>query len=236
MNKKHLSEADLWALLIGEGTEEMQSHMAVCKACREAYDALEALDALLEDRLYRLHCPEPGMLAQYVEDRLPPEQRREVASHVAHCLPCQREIEAVTPFVISKGTRVREWLEVLAEGVRRVFRAYPVPQVTPYPVRGGTPQMRRYRTRGLELLLSLVEEPEGRDIVLVGQVVPSGTGSDRQMQGRVTVRPKSREADIIHRAALDERGGFVIPSVLPGSYVFRVHLEPDKVIEFDLHV
>jgi len=236
MNKEHLSEADLWALLIGEGTEEMQSHVAVCRACREAYDALEALDALLEDRLYRLHCPEPEILAQYVEDRLPPEQRREVASHVAHCLPCQREVEAVAPFVISKRTRIGEWLEVLAEGVRRVFRAYPVPQMTPHPVRGNASQMRRYRTKDIEILLSLIEEPEGRNIVLVGQVVPSGTESDRQMQGRVTVRPKSREANIIHRAALDERGGFVIPSMLPGPYVFRVHLEPDRVIEFDLHV
>lgn len=232
MDEKHLSEADLWDLLIGGGTEEMQSHLVACKACQEAYNALEALDTLLEDRLYRLHCPAPEVLARYIEDRLPPAERRQVASHVAHCLPCRREVDAVAPFALSKRTHAREWLEVLAEGVRRVFRAYPVPRMTPYPVRGDVSSMRHYRTRHMDLLLSFLEEPEGKDKVLVGQIVPSRAEDERRMQGRVVIRPKTHPQDMIHTVALDEQGGFVIPGVASGPYIFRVHLEPDIVIEF----
>jgi len=229
---KHLSEEEMMAVLFGEANAKTEAHLRQCPQCRTALNDLYEWHARLDRAFYRLHCPEPAELAGYLEDALLPAAAEDVRRHLQHCTVCQREAQALQPFVVAPEDRPKQgWLAALATGVRRVFRAYPVPSLSTQPARGEKQTMRHYHTQEIDILLSVLPASDGDRMVVVGQLVPP---DDKVMAGFTGEIAWKTGAGKARRFPIDENGGFLATDILPGPQHLRIDLEPDRSIVMDL--
>ncbi len=231
---EHLSEEEMIAVLFGEKDEQVEAHLRQCPQCRAALLDLYKWHVRLGTAFYRLHCPEPAELAGYLEETLPPAAAENVRRHVQHCATCQREVQALQPFIAAPAQRREEgWLAALATSVRRVFRAYPVPSLVPQPARGARQIMRHYHTQEIDILFSVLASPGGKTLVVVGQLVPPDDKVITEFKGEIAWQTGTGEARYFQ---VDENGGFLVTDILPGLQHLRIDLEPDRSVVVDLNL
>ncbi len=231
---KHLSEEEMVAFLFGEADAQAEAHLRQCSQCQTVVNDLYALHARLDRAFYRLHCPEPAELVDYLEGVLPPGAAENVRRHVQHCVTCQREVQALQPFVVAPAQRLAKgWLAALATGVRRVFRAYPLPSLSFQPARGSKQAMRHYHTQEIDILFSVLPASSGQTLVVAGQLVPPGDQVMAGFKGEIIWQAGAGE---VKRFPIDENGGFLATDVLPGPQHLRIDLEPDRSVVVDLNL
>ncbi len=235
---KHLKDGELMAFLYQDIGEEAAEHLRVCSVCQAELRSLHSMDGLLAERLYRLHCPSPETLADYVEDSLSRKIRRSTREHLLHCAACQREIHALEPLATSDAAqRGHGRLALLAEGVRRLFMAYPDLIPAALPTRGEASSLRRYHTQDMDILFSIIRseegKAEGRTVTLVGQLVPLGETIASPFQGVATIDDPFVDTPTV---PIDELGGFLLADVTTGPRLVRIELRPDIIILMNIDV
>ena len=90
-----LSDLQLIAAIDGEAPPEVVRHLRSCPHCAERADALAQTQQHLRAQLYRAFCPSSQRLVEYRHGALGYEQRAAIATHVANCPHCTRELALV---------------------------------------------------------------------------------------------------------------------------------------------
>jgi len=90
-----LTDLELIAALDGEASPEVSRHLRSCRHCAERVHALAQLQRGLRAHLYRAFCPSSQRLVEYRRGSLGYEQRAAIATHVASCPHCTRELALV---------------------------------------------------------------------------------------------------------------------------------------------
>jgi anti-sigma factor RsiW len=90
-----LTDLELIAALDGESSPEVARHLRSCRQCAARAEELAQLQQELRARLYRAFCPSSQRLVEYRRGALAYEQRAAIATHVANCPHCTRELALV---------------------------------------------------------------------------------------------------------------------------------------------
>ena len=90
-----LTDLELIAAIDGEASPEVSRHLRSCRHCAERADALAQTQRSLRARLYRAFCPTSQRLVEYRHGALGYEQRAAIATHIANCPHCARELAFV---------------------------------------------------------------------------------------------------------------------------------------------
>jgi anti-sigma factor RsiW len=90
-----LTDLELLAAIDGEAAPDVDRHLRSCRHCAARAVALAQLQNGLRARLYRAFCPSSQRLVEYRRGALAYEQRSAIATHVANCPHCARELMIV---------------------------------------------------------------------------------------------------------------------------------------------
>ena len=90
-----LTDLELIAAIDGEASPDVDRHLRSCRHCAARARSLAQLQQGLRARLYRAFCPSSQRLVEYRRGALAYEQRAAIATHVANCPHCARELALV---------------------------------------------------------------------------------------------------------------------------------------------
>jgi anti-sigma factor RsiW len=96
-----LCSTALIAAADGEADEATMAHLRQCPHCAACVAQIRAVQARLLRRLYRLHCPSSGLLADYCQGLLDPYQRATLTHHLSLCPHCAAELELLERSALS---------------------------------------------------------------------------------------------------------------------------------------
>jgi hypothetical protein len=231
---RHLKDEELMTFLYQDASKDAVEHLRGCSVCQAELQSLRDIDRFLAESFYRLHCPDPDTLADYVENSLSRKIWRSTHDHLLQCAVCQREIRALEPLATPAPTQQGHGrLALLAEGVRRLFMAYPNLTLAAQPTRGEESSLRRYHTQDVDILFSIMRPEDEKTVTLVGQLVPLGETIAAPFQGVAAIDDPFGGASTV---AINEVGGFFLAGVTTGPRRVRLDLRPDIVIMMDIDV
>jgi hypothetical protein len=213
-----LDDKTLLAYIDGEADPEVGAHLERCPHCRDRAQRLARLQDRLTSQLYRFTCPSPAELGEYHLGLLPSDQAADVASHLAECPHCTREIAQLKDYLselkpdleFSLQERIRVLVARLVRA-RRGNGASGALSPAYAGLRGEAEGPYLYQADDIQIAVEIQDdiERQGRK-VLLGLV----TNTDPQKlevhlwqaDRRITTTP------------VDELGTFIIPNVAPGNY------------------
>ncbi len=198
INPREIEEGDLVAYLHGNASTQIVEHITHCPFCGEQVEQLRIVDAQLLTAFYRNACPAPGILADFVLNRLPAPEKLRVAAHVRGCAACTDEVAPVRDLTdegpSSLLTRLREAL-ALAQVAQPM-------QVLARPARGAG---WRGRFEIDDLIITLSSE-SGR---LTGRVRRRDARPDVDYSGMAwLLSPEMETVEQTPNDVIDERGRF----------------------------
>ncbi len=100
-----LSSTALIAAADGEADDATLAHLRQCSHCAARVAQIRSLQGRLRRRLYRLHCPSSGVLADYCQGLLDPYQRAAVIHHLSLCPHCASELELLERSALQADNR-----------------------------------------------------------------------------------------------------------------------------------
>ncbi|MBC8077955.1 MAG: zf-HC2 domain-containing protein [Chloroflexales bacterium] len=90
-----LTDLELIAALDNEAPPEVVRHLRSCRHCATRVEELAQMQQQLRSHLYRAFCPSSQRLVEYRRGALAYEQRAAIATHIANCPHCTRELALV---------------------------------------------------------------------------------------------------------------------------------------------
>lgn len=178
------------------------------------------LESQLQDKLYRVDCPEPLELGEYRLEMLPEQRRETVREHLRICPHCQRELASLDDWLADLkadlepglAERVRIWIAERLSGGTSLTPAF--------GLRGdsGAGRVYDYQAGEAQITIEVQENSHGRKVLLglILGVNPQGLAAALWQQG-----------ELLQQAPVDELGNFVIPDVAAGEYDLIVS-RPDE--------
>lgn len=88
-----LNEAQILAYLNGATDKQVIHHLERCPYCREKMEALDTLGKQLAGRFYRVTCPAPLDLGEYLLGMMSDARAQEIAKHIVECPHCAVEFK-----------------------------------------------------------------------------------------------------------------------------------------------
>lgn len=213
-------DRELLGYLDDEADERIAAHLDKCPHCRQRIRHLARLQDRLTARLYRFNCPSPEELGEYQLGVLPRGQVAAVASHLADCLHCTREIAQLEEYLDELTPDLEfstlERIQVLVaqfvgkgRGTTSLESMAPAPAVV--GLRGEEQGPQLYQAGDVQIVIEVQDDAERQDrSVLLGLV----TGVDTH-----ELKVHLWQADQpVTTASVEDIGTFVIPNLAPGSY------------------
>lgn len=211
-----LDDKALLAYIDGEADPEVVAHLERCPHCRDRAQHLARLQDRLTGQLYRSTCPSPAELGEYHLGLLPSDQAADVASHLAECPHCTREIAQLKDYLSElKPDLEFSLLERIRVLVARLLRARRENGSSKEPayagLRGKAEGPYLYQADDIQIAVEIQD-----DIERPGRKVLLGLVTDTDLQ---ELEAHLWQADRwVETAPVDELGTFVIPNIAPGNY------------------
>jgi hypothetical protein len=230
----------LLSLVYDEGTlsPREQAHIDQCPVCQQRLATYTSLTAALLTKLHRRLCPSAIRLNYYCLDRVPEEERVNIASHLLDCPRCADEVVE-----IRRVQAAFEPLPPAAPSLRtvlgRLFATLVVQQAQPV-TRNDTQAAgwpRQYRAESLDLSLHLSSTSSG-EYVLLGILTCTNpdedvdvlTGAPAELYAApwsaVAHHEKAESLPLLH-TLIDDLGNVAFKPVPAGEYTMVIHL-PDR--------
>jgi hypothetical protein len=224
-----MTSEDLLAYVDGEIDERRAAHVAGCAICSQQIAEYGARDAHLSDTLFRLDCPDPQTLGEFVVEMLSAEQTLAMRMHLADCPNCTDEIAALRGLL--RGDPRAAPISRPSPLARLIARLLPAPnpQLGLAGVRGtGVQESETYIAGPVTVSISLTATSAGsaRRYLLIGLVINEQDGSIpvgapvRLMQGSA----------LIVEEQLDESGNVAMDDLREGLYNLEVLLPTGIVV------
>jgi hypothetical protein len=182
----------------------------------------------LQRALYRVECPAPHTLGEYVLALLPGDQQRDVAAHVFDCPRCADELQTLRAFLsvepeVQPGT---------VERLRRIVATLVAP-----PLRGAVAYAglrgndaaasRTYEAEGITVTVGVEPEADRTRVTLTGLVAAPDDTDLAQGEARL-VDPNGGA----RTAPIDDLGNFVLESVAAGKHTLELRL-PGRIVAIE---
>jgi anti-sigma factor RsiW len=217
-----LEEELLLAYINEQASKEVQAHLARCPHCAARADAYRRTRALLRATLYRHSCPAPEHLALYQLNLLPSAERLILAKHVRVCPHCKRELEELA----REGDRpsLLERLRQAADVIEATL--LPAPRLQVAPLRGALPELQCFRSKEVDIHLSVQPGHSRGTRTIMGRLVPLGK----------TASPTTdREVWLMHGdeawvASVEDEGVFTFQGIEPGEYSIGLEWDGQAVL------
>lgn len=217
-----IKAGDLMAYVEGEADERVREHVARCAACAGKAAQLGQTSQALLALAYRVSCPPPQVLGQYLLDLLNPDEQLKIAAHARACAHCSRELEELGEKEDSLSRMVLRVMQNAARVVEGVLAA-PL-RLDPAGVRGGESRQRVFRGAGLDVLVGFQPTVSAQSKgTLVGAVVQVGAvGDGLAWLFQDGARPRS--------SAVDELGTFCFEGIMPGEYDLALEVGEEALV------
>jgi hypothetical protein len=218
-----VSDGQLLAYLDESADAETTLHLARCAACRQRAQTLARTQRRLAEHIYRVACPISVVLGEYQLALLPAEQMKQLATHIADCPHCTRELQQLHTYLTDLapaldvdplavlGEHARVVVARLAHGLAGLTAAsHPMPALA--GVRGE--QMPQYTY-------------EAGDVQVILDIQPDAVRSDQKgiiglvlgLEGAPSLEAQLyRESQLIATTQVDELGNFIFGALSSGVY------------------
>jgi hypothetical protein len=221
------NELELIAAVDGEADKEVVAHLRDCPHCAQRAHAIDELQQLLRQRLYRILCPSSDDLLAYRQGWLDEHRTLDVRKHLHDCPHCTSELR-----LLDEAAGAPPWPPPINHLRRLVAMALP-PQRQPIAVYGSLRGAEyggqyAYRAEHLELTLDVqrVAAKPGR-VVLVGMLFDEEAPPGEMQRATASLL----EGDfVVSSTALDELGNFVLDDIAPGDYSLSLRLPELEVV------
>jgi hypothetical protein len=217
-----LTDEEISAALEGEIDAQTQLHLDNCTYCAARLVAAQQFERTLNQQLYRLNCPMPDELGDYIAGFLDESRRQKIAQHLLTCSLCQAEETHLRVFLNSPQQEQRPITSKPGLSPQRRF-------VSPLRLQPASEAaMTRGGLRGRPQEIELVAEAEDATVFL--EIKNEGAGS--RITGQVIAKDdiswagallELRQGDQIQAAViLQDDSEIICENVPPGEYELRM--------------
>jgi len=235
-----LDDLVLIAAIDGEADGETMAHLRVCPHCAGRAKHFADLQGLLRQQLFRMFCPTSETLVTFQQGGLESDQRASVASHLADCPYCGRELRLIE-HLAAEGWPGRSppddggWLGGAASPPARRLRrlvATPRPQAASAfagAYRGAAHMLQyAYNAENLQITIGVRRLAHRADRrVVVGMLE---TGADLPSDLGEATASLLQCGTPVSTVRLDELGNFVLDDIAAGTYRLALQLAECEVI------
>ena len=220
-----LEDRQLLMFLDGERPSPVVAHLEQCPYCRERSRKLAGMQNYLTTQLYRLTCPTPVELGDFVLGLLPANQSERIAVHVQDCSYCTREISQLKGYLgdLTPTPRANPLEQV------KVLVARLIGELGSSQGQGGMAFAPAYATLRGGPLGTITLQADG--ILIVLEVQPSDTGHVAVL-GQLNADEQNcwtgaavelRQAGLfLSSVSIDDLGAFRFENILPGSTELKI--------------
>ncbi len=212
-----LSDDQISAALDGAAEPDVLAHLAACASCAARLAEAHAMEQQLHARLYRWDCPPPERLAALERGRLPADERRALAEHVASCPSCARELQDLRAFLAAADAPVAPQpgpRHSALPGARRF--AQPVQRQPGLALRGAGAAPLMAEADGVTIFVE-AQPAGGQRLVLQCQLV---AGDLDAWEGALAELRQG--GALVTSAFVDDLGSFQLAGAPPGPSELRV--------------
>lgn len=227
---------DLLAFVEREAPPSIVSHVDRCPACATEARRYASLQNHLRRRLFRVVCPPPQALGDYHLGLLDPDERYEVAQHLADCPRCAAELRTLRVYLADNSPiGATAGIERAVGALRRVAASLvsPGPNLAYAGLRGGPAESQTFRAGDVAISIGVSPTSRrGRSTVsglITRDEQPSSLFADRDVRLLVENR-------VVETARVDDLGNFDLENVIPGAYTLEIDLDDALVTIEDLKV
>lgn len=165
-----LTDEQISLLIDGNGSEDLESHIGGCPACRRRYQEAQQLEIMLHKQLHRGDCPSSQTLTDFHMGLLGPPRDSEVEAHLEICSTCREELRVLIAFIAGdEGEQVT--FEEPANIIRpsRYYFEAQVQETAIEAIRGGKKYQIRATANNITLFFDIQQTAEG--IALEGVLI-----------------------------------------------------------------
>ena len=232
-----LDDLALIAAIDGEADAEVVAHLRTCPHCAGRARHFADLQGLLRQQFFRMFCPASDTLVAFQQGLLAGDQYLSVATHVAECPYCGRELQLLKHLMVEglvgrspPEPQQRAAADPPLDRPRRVI-ARPLPRPVPAlagAYRGAANVLQyAYNAENLQITIGVRRLTQRTDRRVVVGTIESEDSLFSSI-GEATVSLLQCGA-LICSAALDDLGNFVLDDLVPGIYRLALRL-PDREV------
>jgi hypothetical protein len=228
----------------------VEEHLEQCSICRQRLARYKNVETFLTTKLYRSQCPDATKLNFYCAGLMPPDERVDIAKHIAYCPLCADEVADIQYMLkdfaaFSETTSPPSPLPT----VRRIIASL-VPWQPQLVMRGDAASSswpRQYRAESLNISLHLSRASSGETLLLglFSSIDPNESTesfdgipvdlyhtSDVLMDGGEDTQFRMP----IMSSQVDDLGNLVFKAVPLGKYVMIIRLPDTELVIKDLAI
>jgi hypothetical protein len=228
-----LTDEEISAALEGELDARIQQHLDKCVYCTARLVAAQQFERTLNKQLYRLNCPQPDELSDYIVGMLADSRRRTIAHHLETCSLCQAEVTHLQSFLNPPKQEPRSNVSKKSPSPQRRFisplRIQPSNQAGMTRSGVSRSQQKTELIAGADGVTVFLEiQQHGTEVRLTGQVMAE---SDVSWGGALL---ELRRGDQLQAAViLEDVGEFTCENIPVGEYELRVTGEEGQQLLLD---
>jgi anti-sigma factor ChrR (cupin superfamily) len=227
-----VTDDDLVAYVVGEGSPAIAAHIQACPHCTEAAQSYARGEQRLRRVLDRFDCPSPDLLSAYQLDLLSPVERQQIAAHLVLCPRCADERRILQKFLADDFPPARVSVGILD---RIVATLVPPPRQLVLTTRGaGDNASQTYRAGELTLTLRADYDRWQSRGVLTGLLVRETDAAGAPLAGEASLIPAEGTGSGYTTPV--EETGFVFEDILPGTYRLELALTDRLIVVEDLKI
>jgi hypothetical protein len=232
----------------------VEQHLEQCSICRQRLARYKHIETFLTAKLYRSQCPDATKLNFYCAGLMPPDERVDIAKHIAYCPLCADEVADIQ-YVLKDFVAFSETASPssLLPTIRRIIASL-VPWQPQLVMRGDVASSswpRQYRAESLNISLHLSRASSG-ETLLLGLFTSVNPNESIEVFDGVLVdlyhtsdalmdmgEDDSEDAKLIvpvMSSQVDDLGNLVFKAVPMGKYVMIVRLPDTELVINDLAI
>jgi hypothetical protein len=220
-----LDDQQLLMYLDGGQDAQVVAHLKQCPYCLERSRKLASMQNYITAQLYRLTCPAPLELGDYVLGLLAARQAAVITEHVRDCLHCAREVSQLTDYLgdLAPAPKANPLEQV------KVLIARLVGEIQPGKLYGGLTLAPAYVSLRGEAPGPITLQADG---ILISMEVQPATEESVTVLGQIAADEQERwtgasvelrQADVLQATvSVDDLGAFRFSGVLPGATELQI--------------
>lgn len=232
----------------------VEEHLEQCSICQQRLARYKYVETFLIAKLYRSQCPDATKLNFFCAGLLPPDERVDIAKHIARCPLCAEEIVDIQRVLNDfDASSPAASLSFPLPTVQRIIASL-VPWQPQLVTRGELPQSswpRQYRAESLNISLHLSRASTGETMLLglftsvnpnesieffEGVPVDLYGASDPLIDQGGNDSKDEKVVVPVMSGQVDDLGNLVFKAVPMGKYVMIIRLPDTELVIKDLSI